>query len=102
VGIPKGGIKMDERERRKIIEDIVLPTESVRQQVLAIFHDLTWAKRETQQYFLVAEITFVINKVWEGEDKPTMEEIEFYLDRAVAASPDTYKKHARMGYREYL
>ena len=93
---------MDNIERQKIIEDIVMPTESVREQLLAIFHDLTWAKRETQQYFLVAEIAFVVNKVWEGSDRPTMAEIEFFLDRAVAATPEQYKKHARMGYREYL
>ena len=93
---------MDERERRKIIEDIVLPTESVREQVLAIFHDLSYVKQETQEYFLVAEISLVINKVWEGDDKPTMEEIEFYLDRAIATDPITYKKHVRMGYRENL
>jgi hypothetical protein len=94
----KGGIKMKPHERRAMIEDMNLPTELVRRQVLDIFQDLAIAKKDIS-YFLLAEIQFVIEKVWEGDDLPIIEDIEFFLDQAVATSPEQYKKHARMGYR---
>lgn len=89
---------MKPHERRAIIEGMNLPTELVRKQVLDIFQDLAMAKKDIS-YFLLAEIQFVIDKVWEGDDIPTIEDIEFFLDQAVATSPDQYKTHARMGYR---
>ena len=89
---------MKPHERRAIIEGMNLPTELVRRQVLDIFQDLAMAKKDIS-YFLLAEIQFVIEKVWEGDDIPTIEDMEFFLDQAVATSPTQYKKHARMGYR---
>ena len=89
---------MKPHERRAMIEDMNLPTELVRKQVLDIFQDLAIAKKDIS-YFLLAEIQFVIEKVWEGDDIPTIEDMEFFLDQAVTTSPTQYKKHARMGYR---
>lgn len=93
-----GGINMESHERRRKIKDIPLPTERVRKQVLDIFQDLAIAKNDIP-YFLVAEIGYVVDRVWEGNDKPSLDDIEFFLEQAVATSPEQYKKHDRMGYR---
>ena len=89
---------MEPHERRRLLKDIELPTERVRKQVLDIFQDLAIAKNNIP-YFLVAEISFVIDRLWVGDDKPTLDDIEFYLEQAVATNPTQYKKHAQMGYR---
>jgi hypothetical protein len=89
---------MEPHERRRLLKDIELPTERVRKQVLDIFQDLAIAKNDIP-YFLAAEISFVIDQLWVGDDKPTLDDIEFYLEQAVATNPTQYKKHARMGYR---
>jgi len=94
-----GGINMESHERRrKIKEEIELPTERVRKQVLDIFQDLAIAKNDIP-YFLVAEIGYVVDKLWEGDDKPSLDDIEFFLEQAVATNATQYKKHALMGYR---
>lgn len=89
---------MESHERRRLLKNIELPTERVRKQVLDIFQDLAIAKSDIP-YFLVAEISFVIDQLWEGDDKPTLDDIEFFLEQAVATNQTQYKKHPRMGYR---
>ena len=48
---------------------------------------------------MVAEVAFVLDQVWEGDDKPTIDDIEFFLEQAVITNPNVYKKHSTMGYR---
>lgn len=96
---------MESHERRRLMRNIVLPTELVKKQVLDIFQDMAIVKGELTErtthatrFFLLSEIAYMIERVWEGDDQPSMEDIEFFLEQAVAASPTEYKKHARMGY----
>lgn len=89
---------MDTLERRIKLKEMILPTERVRQQVLGIFQDLAIVKKHIP-YFLVAEIAFVIDELWEGDDKPSVDDIEFYLEQAVSNNPNEYKKHASYGFR---
>ena len=95
---------MEPHERRRLMKDIVLPTELVKKQVLEIFQDmaivkgLATEKVSSTKFFLVSEISYMIDRVWDGDDQPSMDDIEFFLEQAVAASPELYKKHTRMGY----
>ena len=85
-------------EKRKILENLELPTAAVRRQLLHIFEELSVVKRAEQIYFLPAEIGYAVDALWEGPDKPTVEEIEFYLKQAVAAKKEHYVKHPEFGY----
>ena len=89
---------MKPNERRKILENLELPTAAVRRQLLEIFEELSVVKRAEQIYFLPAEIGYAVDALWEGPDKPTVEEIEFYLKQAVAAKREHYVKHPEFGY----
>ena len=89
---------MDTLERRRKLKEMILPTERVRQQVLSIFQDLAIVKSDIP-FFLVAEVAFVLDQVWEGDDKPTIDDIAFFLEQAVITNPNVYKKHSTMGYR---
>ena len=89
---------MDTLERRRKLKEMILPTERVRQQVLEIFQELAVAKKHIP-YFLVAEVAFVVDELWEGDDKPTIDDIEFYLEQAVFNNSNEYKKHPSYGYR---
>jgi len=89
---------MKSEERRKKIRELELPTAKVRQQILSIFEDLAFEKQGEQDYFLIGEIGFIVSAVWEGPDKPSLTEIEFYLDQA-ASTKTAYTKHSQFGYR---
>jgi hypothetical protein len=89
---------MTSEERRKKLKELELPTAAVRKQILSIFEDLAFAKRDEQEYFLIGEIGYVINSVWDGPDKPSLADIEFYLDQA-ATTKSQYSKHSQFGYR---
>ena len=89
---------MTPSERRKILENLELPTAAVRKQILSIFEELAVVKRDEQKYFLPAEIGYAVDALWDGPDKPTVEEIEFYLNQAVATKRVHYVKHAEFGY----
>lgn len=90
---------MNEDKRRKILADLVLPTEKVRQQVLDIFQELCIVKKDVQEFFLLAEIQCAIDATWIGDDKPTLSDLEFYLDQAVISHKSQYTKHTEFGYR---
>lgn len=87
------------KSMRDKIADIALPTEVARKQVLQIFEELAVLKREVQSFFTLSEVYFVVKQVWEGEDQPSMEDLEFYLDDACVTYPAQYKKDSRQGYR---
>ena len=93
---------MTPSERQEILENLELPTAAVRKQILSIFEDLAVVKRNEQTYFLPAEIGYAIDALWQGPDKPTLEEIEFYLDQAVVTEKHQYSKHQQFGYRYIL
>ena len=90
---------MNGHERRKIMEELTLPTEKVREQVLEIFQELCIVKKEAQDFFLVSEIHLAVKATWQGEDVPTMGDIEFFLDQAVLTNKEQYRKHSEFGYR---
>ena len=74
---------MTPSERQEILKNLELPTAAVRKQILSIFEDLAVVKRNEQTYFLPAEINVQSTPCGRSPDKPTLEEIEFYLDQAV-------------------
>ena len=90
---------MKRTDRIKMLEKLDLPTESPRQQVLEIFEDLCMAKSKNQDYFLIQEVYSAITSTWVGKDKPTMNDVEFYLDQAVLSKKTEYRKHVQFGYR---
>ena len=91
---------MTSEERQKKLRELELPTARVRKQILEIFTDLAFSKRNEQQFFLIAEIGYAVNAVWDGHDKPSLVEIEFYLDQAAAdKAQNGVTKHAQFGYR---
>ena len=66
-----GELNMNGHERRKILEELTLPTEKVREQVLEIFQELCIVKKDAQDFFLVSEIHLAVKATWQGEDVPT-------------------------------
>ena len=94
-----GELNMNGHERRKILEELTLPTEKVREQVLEIFQELCIVKKDTQDFFLIQEIHYAVKATWDGDDVPTMNDIVFYLDQAVLTHKEQYRKHSEFGYR---
>ena len=90
---------MNRNDRKEILGKLTLPTEQVREQVLEIFEDLCFAKRDKQDYFLIQEVYSAVTATWDGKDMPTMSDVAFYLDQAVLSKKTDYRKHVQFGYR---
>lgn len=76
-----------------------LPTDVMRRKVLKLFQELTISRKDIQSYYQLPDIYTLLTQAWEGDDKPSLSDIDVFLQDAAITRPHEYVFHKKLGFR---